>query len=74
LNQSRIGVEATSRAVRYFQSSSSSYVLCKAIEFNQGAMSRFMSGKGGMSLDTLNQRAELLGLSVMAGRPAEPTA
>ena len=44
----------------------SRYAICKAIGFNQGAMSRFMSGKGGMSLETLDRLAELLGLSIVA--------
>src|SRR4051794_10503962 len=47
----------------------SRYAICKAIDFNQGAMSRFMSGKGGMSLEMLDRLAELLRLSVTAERP-----
>ena len=43
----------------------SRYAICKAIGFNQGAMSRFMSGKGGMSLETLDRLAALLGLTVV---------
>ncbi|QDV32371.1 helix-turn-helix domain-containing protein [Tautonia plasticadhaerens] len=43
----------------------SRYALCKAIGLNQGAMSRFMSGKGGMSLENLDRLAELLGLSIV---------
>ena len=42
----------------------SRYAICKAIGLNQGAMSRFMSGKGGMSLETIDRLAELLGLSI----------
>jgi transcriptional regulator with XRE-family HTH domain len=42
----------------------SRYAICKAIGFNQGAMSRFMSGKGGLSLDMIDRLAELLGLEV----------
>jgi hypothetical protein len=44
----------------------SRYAICKAIGFNQGAMSRFMSGKGGLSTDVLDRLAELLGLEVVA--------
>ena len=54
-DQIRERVEASGR---------SRYAICKAIGFNQGAMSRFMSGKGGLSLDVLDRLAELLGLTV----------
>ncbi len=43
----------------------SRYAICKAIGFNQGAMSRFMSGRGGMSLDTLDRLAKLLEMTVV---------
>ena len=46
----------------------SRYAIYKAIDFNQGAMSRFMSGKGGLSTEVLDRLAELLGLSVVASR------
>ena len=42
----------------------SRYAICKAIGFNQGAMSRFMSGKGGLSLEMIDRLAEVLGLEV----------
>jgi transcriptional regulator with XRE-family HTH domain len=48
----------------------SRYRICHEIELNQGAMSRFMSGKGGLSMDTLDRLAELLGLEIVA-RPGE---
>jgi transcriptional regulator with XRE-family HTH domain len=44
----------------------SRYAICKAIGFNQGAMSRFMSGKGGLSMDALDRLADLLNLAVVA--------
>ena len=43
----------------------SRYAICKEIGFNQGAMSPFMSGKGGISLDTLDRLAEVVGLDVV---------
>jgi transcriptional regulator with XRE-family HTH domain len=46
----------------------SRYAICKAIGLNQGAMSRFMSGKSGMSMAALDRLAELLGLRVVARR------
>jgi transcriptional regulator with XRE-family HTH domain len=46
----------------------SRYAICKAIGLPQSAMSRFMTGKGGLSMDTLDKLAELLGFSV-AARP-----
>ena len=42
----------------------SRYAICKAIGFPESSMSRFMTGKGGLSMDTLDKLAELLGLSV----------
>ena len=47
----------------------SRYAICKAIGFNQGAMSRFMAGKGGLSLEVLDRLAALIGLAVVR-RPA----
>ena len=43
----------------------SRYAICKAIGFNQGAMSRFMSGGGGLSMDVMDKLADLLGLAVV---------
>jgi transcriptional regulator with XRE-family HTH domain len=42
----------------------SRYSICKAIDLNQGAMSRFMSGKSGLSMDVLDRLAEQIGLEV----------
>ena len=44
----------------------SRYAICRAIGFNEGAMSRFMSGKGGLSMEVLDRLAELLGLAIVA--------
>jgi transcriptional regulator with XRE-family HTH domain len=49
----------------------SRYAICKAIGLNQGAMSRFMSGKSGLSLDSLDRIGELLDLRVESGHMAK---
>jgi transcriptional regulator with XRE-family HTH domain len=45
----------------------SRYRICQEIGLNQAAMSRFMSGKGGLSMDTLDHLAEVLGLQITTG-------
>jgi transcriptional regulator with XRE-family HTH domain len=57
-DQIRAAVDASGR---------SRYAICQAIGLNQGAMSRFMAGKSGISLETLDRLAQLLGLSVVVG-------
>jgi transcriptional regulator with XRE-family HTH domain len=42
----------------------SRYAICKAVGLTQSSMSRFMNGKGGLSLDTIDKLADLLGLTV----------
>jgi transcriptional regulator with XRE-family HTH domain len=50
----------------------SRYRICKELGVSQSLLSRFMSGKGGLSLDTLDALAGLLDLHVAAGnRPTK---
>jgi len=42
----------------------SRYAICKALDLEQSAMSRFMSGKGGLSLEVLDRLGLLFGLSL----------
>ena len=42
----------------------SRYAICKAIGWPESSMSRFMAGKGGLSLETLDKLAALLGWSL----------
>jgi transcriptional regulator with XRE-family HTH domain len=46
----------------------SRYRICQEIGLNQGTLSRFMSGRSGLSLETLDRLAELLGLTVVVKR------
>lgn len=55
-------------------SGKSRYRLCKELGIAQSTLSRFMSRKAGLSLDTLDRLAELLDLHVTTGRrPAGKT-
>jgi hypothetical protein len=47
----------------------SRYAICNSIGLNQGTMSRFMSGKGNLSIAALDRLADLLGLVVVVKRP-----
>jgi plasmid maintenance system antidote protein VapI len=44
----------------------SRYAVAKAIELDQATMSRFMSGKAGLSVETIDRLGELLGLRLVA--------
>jgi len=46
----------------------SRYAICKALDMVQAIMSRFMTGKGGLSMVNLDALADLLGLDVVAHR------
>lgn len=50
-------------------SGQSRYAICKALGLDQGAMSRFMSGRAGLSLEVLDRLAELLDLHLAPTRP-----
>jgi transcriptional regulator with XRE-family HTH domain len=45
----------------------SRYRICKEIGLAESAMSRFMSGEAGLSLEVLDRLFRLLGLRVVAG-------
>lgn len=59
-DQIRVAVDASEQ---------SRYAICKAIGLNQGAMSRFMAGKGGLSMEVVDRLAEFLGLRVVVRKP-----
>jgi hypothetical protein len=45
----------------------SRYRICKLAEIDEGSFSRFMAGKVGLSLPTLDALADVLNLDVVAG-------
>ena len=54
------------------ESELSRYAICKAIGFDQGSFSRFMSGKGGLSLEVLDRLAEVIGFEVARTKTIPP--
>jgi hypothetical protein len=46
----------------------SRYAICKAIKFDESAMSRFMSGERGLSLEVLDRLGLLLDLHITTGK------
>lgn len=46
----------------------SRYRICKELGIAESTLSRFMNGKAGLSLDTLDRLAELLDLHITTGR------
>jgi transcriptional regulator with XRE-family HTH domain len=44
----------------------SRYRICKEIGISEATMSRFMNGKGGLSMASLDRLAALLGLEIVA--------
>jgi transcriptional regulator with XRE-family HTH domain len=51
------------------RSGMSRYAICKAIGMDQSIMSRFMNGKGGLQMDSLDAVADLLRLNIVAEKP-----
>jgi ribosome-binding protein aMBF1 (putative translation factor) len=51
----------------------SRYSIAKNLEIVESTMSRFMSGKGGLSMDYIDRLAELLGIHILT-RPAKEQA
>ncbi len=45
------------------------YRISKELGIGESTMSRFMSGKGGLSMDNLDALVELLALHLAAGKP-----
>jgi len=54
------------------RSGRSRYAICKSLDLDQSAMSRFMSGERGLSLDVLDRLGLLLGLSLRTVMPTRP--
>ncbi len=50
------------------ESGMSRYAICKVLDMDQAIMSRFMTGKGGLSMANLDVLADLLELDVVARR------
>ena len=57
------------RAINFVRASR--YWICKHIKVDQSTMSRFMNGKGGLSMDVLDRLAELLALKITGSSKQE---
>lgn len=42
------------------------YAICKAIDLDQATMTRFMQGKGGLSMKVLDDLADVLGIAAVS--------
>ena len=47
------------------------YAVCKAIGLGQSTLSRFMAGKAGLALDTVDKLGELLELELVTKKPVK---
>ncbi len=47
------------------------YRIALEAEIDHATLSRFMNGKGGLSVDSMDRLAETLGLELVARRPAK---
>jgi transcriptional regulator with XRE-family HTH domain len=50
----------------------SRYRICKDVGIAQATLSRFMNGKGGLSMDSLDRLAALLNLRIVADGRGKP--
>lgn len=67
------GVKLSDQVRRAVDASGMSrYAICKILDMDQAIMSRFMTGKGGLSMANLDLLADLLGLDIVA-RKETPT-
>ncbi len=49
----------------------SRYAVCKGIGLDQSVLSRFMAGKSGLAVETIDRLGELLGLSIVAAMKSQ---
>jgi transcriptional regulator with XRE-family HTH domain len=45
------------------------YAICKRLEFSESVMSKFVRGRCGLSLETIDRLGDLLGLNIVARKP-----
>jgi plasmid maintenance system antidote protein VapI len=50
------------------ESGLSRYAIAKSLGVSQSTMSRFMNGKGGLSMDYIDRLGELLSLHIISGK------
>ena len=68
MSKQKLSDEVRQAVKKAGESGMSRYEICKRIELDQAAMSRFMSGRAGLGMEVLDRLAALLDLHIRKGK------